>query len=338
MPTKLISREIRLAERPIGLPGASAFAFGTAAVPEPGPGEVLVRNTWLSVEPYMLERMNGQVAYMPPFDVGATMDGAAIGEVLESRREGVSPGDTVWHLLAWRELALARQDDLVVPVDTDVAPPSAYLGVLGTPGLAAWIGITDIAAVQAGETVFVSAAAGAVGSLAAQIAKLRGARVIGSAGSAAKVEYMTDELGVDVGLNRHDGPIAEQLAAAAPEGIHAAFDNVGGDHLAAAIRAMRPHGRIALCGAIARVDPDTPGVDARTLYEIVVRRVSMRGLLVLDHMDRLAAFREEVGAWLRDGRIRSRETVLDGLDAMPAALNGLYRGENTGKTVIRLDG
>ena len=169
----------------------------------------------------MLERMNGQVAYMPPFDVGATMDGAAVGEVIESRREGVERGDIVWHLLGWRELALAGADDFVIRVDTDGIPPSAYLGVLGTPGLAAWLGVVDIAAVQAGETVFVSGAAGAVGSLAAQIAKLRGARVIGSAGSAAKVDYMVSELGLDVGLNRHDGPIAEQLAAAAPDGIDA---------------------------------------------------------------------------------------------------------------------
>ena len=222
-------------------------------------------------------------------------------------------------------------------VDTDGIPPSAYLGVLGTPGLAAWLGVVDIAAVQAGETVFVSGAAGAVGSLAAQIAKLRGARVIGSAGSAAKVDYLVSELGLDVGLNRHDGPIAEQLAAAAPEGIDVGFDNVGGDHLAAAILNLRTHGRIALCGAIGRLDP-AAAVDAVTLYELIVRRATVRGLLVLDHLDRLAAFRAEVGQWLRDGRIRSRETVVAGLDAMPGAFTGLYRGENTGKTVVRLDG
>ena len=337
MPTKLLSREIRLAERPQGLPGSTAFTFATAEVPEAADGEVLIRNRWLSVEPYMLERMNGHLAYMPPFDIGATMDGAAVGEVIESRREGIERGDTVWPLLGWREVALAGADDFVVGVDTDGIPPSAYLGVLGTPGLAAWLGVVDIAAVQAGETVFVSGAAGAVGSLAVQIAKLRGARVIGSAGSAAKVDYLVSELGLDVGLNRHDGPIAEQLAAAAPEGIDAGFDNVGGDHLAAAILNLRTHGRIALCGAIGRLDP-AAAVDAVTLYELIVRRATVRGLLVLDHLDRLASFRTEVGQWLRDGRIRSRETVVAGLDAMPGAFTGLYRGENIGKTVVRLDG
>ena len=285
----------------------------------------------------MLERMNGRVAYMPPFDVGATMDGAAVGEVLESRREGIERGDTVWHLLGWRELACAGGDDVVVPVDTDGIPPSAYLGVLGTPGLAAWIGIIDIAAVRPGETVFVSAAAGAVGSLAAQIAKLRGARVIGSAGSAAKVEYLTGELGLDVGLNRHDGPIAEQLAAVAPDGIDVMFDNVGGDHLAAAILTCAPTGGSPCAARSAEsTRPPPPWTRRRCTSSRPAR--SPCGACSSSTTSTAWDVPRAGGGWLRDGRIRSRETVVGGLDAMPEAFIGLYRGENIGKTVVRLDG
>jgi NADPH-dependent curcumin reductase CurA len=336
MPTKFMSREIRLATRPTGLPTPATFAFAETDVPDLADGQVLVRNRYLSVEPYMRERMDGRVTYMPPFTVGEALDGAAVGEVVESRSPALQPGDTVWHFLGWREVAVGDAE-LFVPVDVDGIPPSAYLGALGTPGLAAYVGMVDVAAVGPGDTVFVSGAAGAVGSLAGQIARIRGAeRVIGSAGSPEKVAWLRDELGFDAAFDRHDGPIDELLADAAPDGIDVAFDNVGGDHLAAAILRMRSGGRIALCGMIGKDDPAAPGLSATTLFELISRRLTARGLLVADHMDRLAAFRAEAGTWLRDGRIRYRETIVDGLDRTPDAFLGLYRGDSVGKTIVRL--
>jgi NADPH-dependent curcumin reductase CurA len=338
MPTQLMSREIRLASRPAGLPTAATFAFAESEVPALGDGQVLVRNRFLSVEPYMRERMDGRVTYMPPYAVGEAMDGAAVGEVIESRSAALSPGEEVWHFLGWREVAIGDAE-MFVRLDVDGIPPSAYLGALGTPGLAAYVGIVDVAAVGPGDTVFISGAAGAVGSLAGQIARIRGAgRVIGTAGSPEKVAWLVDELGFDAAFDRHDGPVGEWLAAAAPDGIDVAFDNVGGEQLAAAIHRMRTDGRIALCGMIGKDDAAAPGLSAPTLFELIVRRVTARGFLVMDHMDRLAEFRAEAAGWLRSGRVLHRETIVDGLDRAPDAFLGLYRGDSFGKTVVRLDG
>jgi NADPH-dependent curcumin reductase CurA len=265
------------------------------------------------------------------------MHGGAVGEVVASRADGFAEGDVVLHQLGWRELA-------VVPaktarrVDTSLAPASAYLGVLGMPGLTAYVGLLDIAALHEGDIVFVSGAAGAVGSLAGQIAKLRGHTVIGSAGSPEKVAYVRDELGFDAAFDYHDGPVRELLRDAAPDGIDVYFDNVGGEHLEAALSTFNTHGRAALCGSISTYNDVEPTPGPRNMFQIVGKRLTLRGYIILDHYDRHAAFAQEVGAWLRDGRVKFRETVVDGgIEAAPQAFIDLLRGANTGKMVVRLE-
>jgi NADPH-dependent curcumin reductase CurA len=336
MPTATVSREIHLAVRPHGSPGLDAFSWVDRPVSDPAPGEVVVANTYLSVDPYMRGRMDDVPSYIPRWPVGAPLDGAAVGVVVASEAPALPVGTAVEHQLSWREVAVGPAERFA-PIDLDGVSPSAYLGVLGAPGLIAWVGINDVARVEPGETVFVSGAAGAVGSVAGQIARLKGAgRVIGSAGSREKVAYLRDELGFDAAFNYHDGPIAEQLAAAAPDGIDVFFDNVGGEHLEAAIGAINLHGRLALCGAISGHNDLEPAPGPRNLFELIARRVRAEGFLVLDHLDRMAAFRAQARRWLRDGDLIARETVVDGLDAMPDALFGLYRGDNIGKMVVRL--
>jgi NADPH-dependent curcumin reductase CurA len=329
-------REIQLAARPHGEPSPTDFRLAEVEVPDPGPGEVLVRTTWMSVDPYMRGRMNDAKSYVPPFRLDAPLEGGAVGEVVASRSDALAEGDVVLHGLGWREWAVlpaagARR------VDTGIAPAQAYLGVLGMPGMTAWVGLTDIAALSdADGTVFVSGAAGAVGGIAGQIARLRGHRVVGSAGSAEKVAHLTGDLGFDAAFDYHDGPVAEALAQAAPEGIDVYFDNVGGEHLEAAIGALRPHGRAALCGAISQYNATEPPPAPRNLALAVGKRLTLRGFIVGDHAARRDAFAAEVGPWLADGRLHDRETVVEGLEQAPAAFIGLLRGQNTGKMLVRL--
>jgi NADPH-dependent curcumin reductase CurA len=330
------SREIRLAARPSGEPRPSDFELAEIEVPEPADGELLVRNRFMSVDPYMRGRMNESKSYVPPYALGEPLAGGAVGEVVASRAEGFAEGDFVLHQLGWREYATVHGEHARA-VDGSLAPPSAYLGVLGMPGLTAYVGLLDIAALREGDVVFVSGAAGAVGSLAGQIAKLRGHTVIGSAGSPEKVAHVIDDLGFDAAFDYHDGPVHKQLRAAAPDGIDVYFDNVGGEHLEAAIGAMRQHGRIALCGAISAYNATEPAPGPRTLPLAVGRRLTLRGFIVLDHADRHGAFAAEVGAWVRDGRVTFRETIVDGgIEAAPQAFIDLLRGANTGKMVVRL--
>ncbi|HEX6023150.1 MAG TPA: NADP-dependent oxidoreductase [Solirubrobacter sp.] len=332
----MTSREIRLAARPYGEPQPSDFQLAEVEVGEPGDGELIVRNTFMSVDPYMRARMNDVKSYMPPYKLGEPMYGGAIGEVIASRADGFSEGDVVLHQLGWREVAVVPAKH-AQRVDTSLAPASAYLGVLGMPGLTAYVGLLDIAELRGGDIVFVSGAAGAVGSLAGQIAKLRGHTVIGSAGSPEKVAYVCDELGFDAAFDYHDGPVRELLAAAAPDGIDVYFDNVGGEHLEAAIGAMNTHGRAALCGSISTYNATEPAPGPRNMFQLVTKRLTLRGFIILDHYDRHAAFSQEVGAWVRDGRVKFRETVVDGgIEAAPQALIDLLRGANTGKMIVRL--
>jgi len=338
MPTPTVSREIHLAVRPLGSPGPDTFSRVDRPISDPAPGEVVVANTYLSVDPYMRGRMDDVPSYIPPWPVGAPLDGAAVGVVVASAAPALPVGTAVEHQLSWREVAVGPAESFA-PIDVDDVSPSAYLGVLGAPGLTAWVGINDVARVERGETVFVSGAAGAVGSVAGQIARLKGAgRVIGSAGSREKVAYLRDELGFDAAFDYHDGPVDEQLAAAAPGGIDVFFDNVGGDHLEAAIGAINLHGRLALCGAISGHNDPEPTPGPSNLFDLIVRRVRAEGFLVLDHLDRMPTFRAQASRWLRDGDLIARETVVDGLDAMPDAFFGLYRGDNIGKMVVRLGG
>jgi NADPH-dependent curcumin reductase CurA len=330
------AREIQLAARPEGEARESDFRLAQVELPDPAAGEVLIRNTWMSVDPYMRNRMNDVKSYIPSFQVDSPLDGGAVGEVIASEDPSLSAGDVVLHGLGWRDHAVAPASQ-VRKIDTELAPPQAYLGVLGMPGLTAYAGLIDVAGLREDDVVFVSGAAGAVGGIAGQIAKLRGHRVVGSAGSPEKVEYVTGELGFDAAFDYHDGPVADLLAEAAPDGIDVYFDNVGGDHLEAAIGALNPYGRVAMCGAISHYNvageqPSGP----RNLALAMGKRLMLRGFIVGDHRHLRGDFAREVGTWLSEGRIRYRETVVDGLENAPAAFIGLLNGQNVGKMLVRL--
>ncbi|MDM4719953.1 NADP-dependent oxidoreductase [Micromonospora sp. WMMA1363] len=329
------NREIHLASRPQGWPTEKNFRLVTNDVPTPAPGQLVVRNTYLSVDPYMRARMNDVKSYVPPFALDAPLDGGAVGEVVASEAEGFAPGDTVLHGLGWREYALLDAK-AARKVDPGLAPVTAYLGVLGMTGLTAYAGLLDVAAMQPGETVFVSGAAGAVGSVVGQIAKLKGAaRVVGSAGSSAKVDRLV-ALGFDAAFDYHDGPVREQLRSAAPDGIDVYFDNVGGEHLEAAIDALRPNGRAALCGMIAQYNATEPPAAPRNLAMLIGKQLTLRGFLVGGYGHLGDQFVREMAGWLRDGKIDYDETVVDGIENAPAAFLGLLRGENLGKMLVKV--
>jgi NADPH-dependent curcumin reductase CurA len=330
------SRQIELAARPVGEPKPADFRLSEVEVGDPRPGELLVRNRWMSVDPYMRGRMNDAPSYVPPFALDAPLEGGAVGRVVKSADERFHEGQWVLHQLGWRELALVPAA-AARPIDPELAPPSAYLGVLGMPGLTAYVGLFDIAGLRDGEEVFVSAAAGAVGSLAGQLAKLHGCRVIGSAGSVEKVAFLRDELGFDAAFNYREGPVHRLLAAAAPAGIDVYFDNVGGEHLDAALGALRDHGRVAMCGAISLYNATEPPPGPRGIPLVVRKRLTLRGFIVSDHFERMAAFHHDVAPLIREGRIRYRETIVEGLERAPEAFIGLLRGENIGKMVVSID-
>lgn len=329
------TREIHLASRPHGEPTAENFRIETRELPPLKDGEILIKNTVMSVDPYMRGRMNDVKSYVPPFKLDAAMDGGAVGEVLESRADGINVGDMVLHGLGWREHAILPGDKVIV-VNVDASPASAYLGVLGMPGITAYGGLMRIADFKKGNTVFVSGAAGAVGSLVGQIAKLEGAsRVVGSAGSAEKVARL-GELGFDAAFNYKDGDIRGQLAKAAPDGIDVYFDNVGGEHLEAAIWQLSMHGRVAMCGAIAQYNATEAPAGPRNLGLMIGKRLRMQGFIQTDFADLIPEFQQKMTAWLREGKITWDETRVSGLDAAPQAFIDLLRGGNTGKMVVGL--
>ena len=328
------SREIRLAARPNGEPCDSDFDLVETELPEPGAGELLVRNLWMSVDPYMRGRMNDVKSYTPPFALGEPLEGGAIGRVERSNNPAFAPGDLVQHNLGWRD-AFVSDGRGLGKIDASIAPPQAHLGVLGGTGLTAYVGLLDIGRPSPGDTVFVSAAAGAVGSIVGQIAKIVGCRVVGSAGSAAKVGWLLNDLGFDAAFDYHAG-VDEQLARACPDGIDIYFDNVGGDHLQAALALMNPFGRIPACGMISQYNNATPQPGPNNLTNIVRQRLTLRGFIISDHLDRRADFLRDMSGWLREGKVKSQETVVQGLENAPRAFIGLLHGENTGKMLVKL--
>lgn len=330
------TREVHLVARPQGWPVQEDFVIVENDVTA-GEGEVLVRNLFMSVDPYMRGRMRDVKSYAPPYRLHEAMTGGAIGEVVESRADGFVPGDVVLHDLGWREHAAGPAKRFRALAPEEGVPLSAYLGVLGMPGLTAYVGLLDIAEMREGDVVFVSGAAGAVGSAAGQIARQRGAaRVIGSAGSAEKVVHLTERLGFDAAFDYKQGRVQELLARAAPDGIDVYFDNVGGDHLEAALAAFNQGGRAALCGSISTYNAEEPPPGPRNLALAIGKRLTLRGFIVGDHNARYPDFQREMGAWLREGKITFEETVVDGLDNAVDAFLAMLNGRNLGKMIVRL--
>jgi hypothetical protein len=333
-PLPSVSREVHLVARPSGEATLSCFTVTATAVRPPQPGEILVRNSWLSVDPYMRGRMNDVESYVSPFPLDAPLEGGAVGTVLASAVARIPVGSVVLHNAGWREVSTLAAEEARV-VDASRAPARLYLGVLGMTGLTAYVGLTEISPVSEGDVVFISAAAGAVGTVAACVARRLGAsRIIGSVGGQAKARRLIDEFGFDAAIDYTAGPLHEQLSAAAPDGIDVYFDNVGGDHLRAALAVMRRHGRVALCGAIASYDGDTAAID--NLFLATGKRITLRGYLVIDHYDRWDAYVALALKWLADGALRYEETLAEGIDQAPSAFIGLLHGRNTGKMLVRV--
>jgi NADPH-dependent curcumin reductase CurA len=324
-----VSREIILAARPQGEPKESDFELRYADQRELADREVRVRNVYVSVDPYMRGRMTGIRTYVDGFEVGAPIDGGAVGRVVESRHPDLAEGDWVSSMLGWREEGVVPGDGLR-KLDTSVASPATALGVLGATGFTAWIGLVEILQVKEGETIYVSGAAGAVGSVAVQLAKHRGLRVIGSAGSDEKVAWL-ESLGVEAFNYRETRP-----KDALGDGIDAYFDNVGGDQLEAALFALRPFGRVAACGAISNYNAERPAPGPRNLAFVVSKRLRIQGFIVTDHFARFGDFMREVAPLVASGELESRETIVEGIENAPRAFAGLFRGENTGKMLVRV--
>jgi NADPH-dependent curcumin reductase CurA len=329
-----LGREVRLAARPHGLPAAGDFQIAEVQVPDPGEGEVLIRNAYISVDPYMRSRMSEVRSYASSFAVGEPMSGGAVGRVEASCNPRFAEGDWVLHMLGWREWALLDGSGMRT-IDPGIAPVTTALGVLGMPGFTAWYGLFEIGAPQEGETVFVSGAAGAVGSAVGQMAGIAGCRVIGSAGSQEKLDWLR-ELGFDGVFSYREQPPRTALRGLAPDGIDVYFDNVGGDHLEAAIAALRNDGRVVACGSIASYNDTEPRPGPRNVFMVVTKRLRIQGFIISDHYDRFPEFLEQAGAWVREGRLRYRETVVEGIENAPAAFVGLLRGENIGKMLVRV--
>jgi NADPH-dependent curcumin reductase CurA len=330
-------REVHLAARPVGAPKPSDFRIVERPVPEPADGQFLVRNVYMSVDPYMRGRMRDVKSYVPPFQIGAVLDGGSAGQVVASRHPKFAEGDFVVGGQGFREYYVtdgAGQRK----VDPKLAPLSAYLGILGMPGLTAYVGLLDLGKPKAGETLLVSAAAGAVGMVAALIGKILGLRVVGTAGGPDKVRVLIEELGLDAAFDYRAaaGKLEQAVAEHCPQGVDIYFENVGGAMLEAALANMKPFGRIPLCGMIALYNEEQPQPGPRNLILSIPRRLTLTGFIISDHFDRLPAFTRDVGSWLRDGKMKNRETVVQGIENAPGAFIGLLGGENVGKMLVAL--
>ena len=329
------SREIRLKARPVGMTRTSDFETAEVELASPAAGQVLVRNHWMSVDPYMRGRMYDRPSYVPPFQIGEPLQGGAIGEVVESADSGFAPGDLVSSMFGWREGFVAPAAALEkLPAST--VPPQAYLGVMGMPGLTAYAGLLEIGQPKPGETVFVSGGAGAVGSIVAQIAKLKGCTVVASAGSDAKCDWLRG-VGVDQVVNYKHGNLLEQVRSAAPKGIDVYFDNVGGEHLEVAIELARVNARLIECGMIGSYNAAEPTPGPRNMMMVVGKSLTIRGFIVSVNFVHLRPqFLTDMGGWLAAGKIKAEETVMHGIDEAPEAFLGLFSGGNTGKMLIKL--
>ncbi len=331
------SREIRLTQHFTGAVKSDYFEMADVELPEPGEGEVLVKNAWLSVDPYMRGRMIGVKTYIDPFAVGEPLEGGAVGQVVASNADGFAEGDWVMSMKGWREAYVAPANTLT-KIDASVLPPEAYLGVAGLTGMTAYIGLKRIIELKEGETLWMSAAAGAVGSAGVQFAKAMGANVIATAGGKEKTDFCT-EIGADavVDYKATDDLAGAVRAAAEPfGGVDAYFENVGGDHLQAALDVINPHGRMAVCGMIARYNDDQPLPGPTNLTQIIAKKLKVQGFILSDHFDLQGEFISDLSDWMMAGKVKTRDTVYEGIDQTPDAFMGLFSGANIGKMLVKL--
>ncbi len=327
-----------LKQRPQGMPTLDCFELQTHTLPDLDDGQILIKNSWLSVDPYMRGRMSEGESYIPPFQLGELLEGSAIGEVIASKHADFNVGDKVSHILGWREYAISS-GKMVQKLPPNALPEQAFLSVAGMPGLTAWVGLNIIGELKEGETVLVSAASGAVGSLVCQFAKLKGCRVIGSAGSDDKVEWLKS-LGVDGVVNYKNYSNADELTAAlaqhCPTGVDVYFENVGGQHLQAALTLLNRYGRIAVCGMIEEYNLQAAQAGPSNLVEIVKKSLSLKGFIVMDHWHHYPDYIAQLSQWVADGKVHWKETTHQGIESTAEAFLGLFRGQNMGKMLIQL--
>ena len=342
----VVSHEIHLKKRPIGMPTNENFKQVEVEVPEPRDGELLVRNIWMSVDPYMRGRMTERKSYVPPFELDKPLEGACVGKVVESKNNQFAVGDYVLGMNGWREYWISDGNPTsgVTKIDPNMGPIQLFLGIYGMTGLTAYVGLLRIGQLKAGETVFVSAASGAVGSVVCQIAKAKGCYVIGSAGSKEKVSWLVNDAGVDYAFNYkelRDENISTELRKAylqtsKGEGIDLYFDNVGGNHLEAALDNMKTFGRIVLCGMISGYNATSPTPGPSNKFLAITKRLRLQGFVVSDHYDMINQFLNDMAKWVKEGTIKWKETIFDGLQNAPKAFIALFNGENFGKMLVKI--
>ena len=330
------SKEIQLASRPEGIPQDKNFKLVETKIDDPADGQVLIRNIWMSVDPYMRGRMMDVRSYVPPFQIDQPLEGGAIGQVVASKSGSLAKGDYVSHMLGWREYALASESAVQKIKPTDL-PLESYLGVLGMPGMTAYVGLMKVAQLKDNENVFISAASGAVGAVACQIAKAKGCYVVGSAGSDEKCDWLKKTAGVDQAINyKTCGNLTEAVMKAFPKGIDVYFENVGGAHLEAALLAMNPFGRMAFCGMISQYNNTKPAPGPSNLILIVGKSLRLEGFIVSNHFDIINDFHKDITAWISSGKIKWQQTVDEGIEKAPGAFIKLFTGENKGKMLVKL--
>jgi NADPH-dependent curcumin reductase CurA len=328
------NRQVLLASRPRDQVSEDNFRIVETPIAQPGDGEVLVRNEWLSLDPYMRGRMNDVKSYVPPVQLGAVMVGQTVGEVLQSRDAAFRPGDKVLTSLGWQLYGIAKARDLA-RIDATRAPASTYLGPLGMPGITAWFGLFEIGQPKSGDTVVVSAASGAVGSVVGQLAKSRGCRAVGIAGGQAKCRYVVEELGFDACVDYKAGRLEQDLRDSCPDGIDVNFENVGGALLDTVLRSMNLHSRVVICGLIAEYNATEP-YGYKMLRAVLVKRITMQGMIVFDWKDRYDEALQGLQALYATGKLKYRESIVEGIDNAPRGLIGLLKGENFGKQLVKL--
>ena len=334
--THTVSREIRLNNRPEGMPQQNDFELVEVQLPEISEGEILVQNIYMSVDPYMRGRMYDRESYIAPFQLGVALEGGGVGRVIESRKDPFQVGDFVLGMQGWRESFVSDGQGLE-KVDPDLAPIQSYLGTLGMPGLTAYSGLLYIGKPKHGETVFVSGAAGAVGSMVCQIAKLKGCRVVASAGTDEKISWLLDEAGVDAAFNyKTADDVIAKVGQLCPKGVDVYFDNVGGVHLEAALEHMNTYGRIVSCGMISMYNATEPVPGPTNLAYMIGKQLTMQGFIVTDHFDKMQQFYLDMGKWIAEGKIKWKETVVNGIENAPKAFIGLFKGENFGKMIVKI--